>query len=164
MLWTDGLLLQLSVTLCLRVFSGHWSFPSPVKGQGKRLANDDTRWRTNIIRYRKSLCGTHLSLRLFIISDTWCWIQPTIDEHTCLTSSQVKKQNINSHPRKHLVPFPDTAPLPRTTVLLTSNPIDCFLQLLNFMWVELYSICSPMSGFLHSTLHLIACTSYWYMQ
>lgn len=37
---------------------------------------------------------------------------PSIDEHACLTSSQVKKQNINSHPRKHHVPFPGTVPPP----------------------------------------------------
>lgn len=37
MLCIDGLVLQFSITPCLRVFSGCWSFPSLVKGQGERL-------------------------------------------------------------------------------------------------------------------------------
>ena len=87
----------------------------------------------------------------------------SVNEHACLTSSQIKKQNITVTLENTTCPLLAAVPLPRAMTFLTSNPIVWLGLLLNFIQVESYSMYSSMSSFFYSTLYSIVCLNYWYM-
>ena len=78
-------------------------------------------------------------------------------EHTCVTTSQSKKQNIMSNsktpflpPTKHFAFFSS----PEETTVHISISIHQFCLFLNYIEMKLYSIQSFLSRFHHSTLWL----------